>query len=64
MAKFYQKYIILDAETNEPKTGKYFVLKLNSDNENERKAVKAALKAYSDTKCDDELKNSIEQEFV
>ncbi len=41
------KYIILDAKTGKAKSGEYFVLKLNSKDPNEEKAVGEAMKAYA-----------------
>ena len=43
----YQKYIILDGETKKPSKGTFFVLKLDSKDEGERRAVERALDAYA-----------------
>lgn len=42
------KYIILDAKTKEEKKGKYFCLRLDSDDKKEVLAVQSALFAYID----------------
>ena len=42
----YGKYLILDAFSGAPKKGKYFVLKINSRDKNERIAVRQALQSY------------------
>lgn len=46
--KVYDKYMILDAKTGIEKDGRYFVLKIDSDDPIESIAVKLALKAYAD----------------
>lgn len=44
----YRKYKILDAKTGVEKSGRYFVLKIDSADSIESVAVKLALKAYAD----------------
>lgn len=43
----YKKYTILDAETGREKTGKYYVLKINSNDPLERMAVREAMFEYA-----------------
>lgn len=43
----YSKYRLLDSETGEEKTGKYFVLKIDAADPDERKAVFDALFEYA-----------------
>ena len=46
--KIYKKYKILDAKSGEEKDGRYFVLKIDSDDPIESIAVKLTLKTYAD----------------
>lgn len=46
--KVYGKYRILDALTDEPKDGKYFVLKVDAKSEKEKALVKATLHYYAE----------------
>ena len=45
--KIYKKYRLLDAKTGEEKHGKYFVLKIDAKDENERKCVEKAIEIYA-----------------
>lgn len=49
----YQKYNILDAETGEVKKGKYFVLRLDAHDPDERAAVRNALQTYAN--CQEQI---------
>ena len=45
--KIYKKYRLIDAKTGEEKHGKYFVLKIDAKDENERKCVEKAIEIYA-----------------
>ena len=53
--KVYGKYLIFDAVSGQPKIGKYFVLRLDSERPKERKAVRIAMMAYA--KAQEEMGN-------